>query len=255
MLELNATISEIISCTDHIRIFRIKPNFPMPKYVSGQFAVIGLPGPSGKWINRAYSIASSPDQEYLELYITLIDDGNLTPLLFKLKAGDKIYLGPRFSGDFTLDRIEEDSNIILIGTGTGIAPFISMVRSSFSCSLIYKFAVIHGVRHSPDLGYREEFIHHEKECPNFHYFPIISRPGDESTSWDGLSGYVQDVIEKGLLEEAFGNKINPENTHVFMCGAPAMIEHNVALFKKLGFTEWAKNNLSGNIHFEKFWQG
>jgi ferredoxin--NADP+ reductase len=255
MLELNATVIDIIECTPEIRIFRVKPDFAMPNYLSGQFAVLGLPDSDneGKFINRAYSISSKPNPDYIEFYITLIPTGRFTPKLWKLKKGSRIYMAPRCSGDFTLERIEKNSNIILIGTGTGIAPFVSMVRSSFSCSPIYKFAVIHGVRHSHDLGFKAELEEHASNCKNFHYFPIISRPKDEKSPWEGLCGYVQDVVEKGSLEEAFGEKINPDNTHVFMCGSPNMIEYNVEMFKKLGFTEWSKNNLDGNLHFEKFW--
>ena len=189
---LNAIVTQRIEISPELIVLRAGPDgWELPAFEAGQFAVLGLPGKSeritwsdpeeeppdpGRLIRRAYSIASSSvAKEYLEFYIMLVRSGELTPRLFSLERGDRVWLGKKISGMFTLADVPEDKNIVLISTGTGLAPYISMLRTHLLCGSQQHFAVLHGARHSWDLGYRAELATMHKLCDNFTYVPLISR--------------------------------------------------------------------------------
>lgn len=178
--------------------------------------------------------------------------GSLTPRLFALKPGDKIHLSPKIKGVFTLDKIPADKNVVMMGTGTGLAPYMSMIRSALRPGTSRKFAVIHGARHSWDLGYRSELITLNGLADNFTYIPIVSRPKAELTPWGGISGYVQDVWEKDLITKNWGLEPTPENTHIFLCGNPGMIQASLEVLEKHQFREHTRKQ-EGQIHLEKYW--
>lgn len=267
--ELNAIVSEPLFITSETMILRVRTDgWELPDFIPGQFAVLGLPGKTprtsisdleteaperDKIIRRAYSItSSSKENEYLEFYISLVRSGALTPRLFALKEGDRVLLGPNIRGLFTLDKIPDESNLILIGTGTGIAPYISMIRTSLAANRKRQFTVVQGARHSWDLGFRSELSTQARISKNFHYLPTISRPSGEIISWGGEVGYVQDIWSRGLIEEEWGFKPTPENTHIFLCGHPNMIASTLELVEKNGFIEDSRKQ-KGMVHLERYW--
>ena len=267
--ELNATVSQPVFVTSETMILRVRTdNWELPEFTPGQFAVLGLPGKSArtevsdleiempqrdKIIRRAYSITSSSEQkEYLEFYITLVRSGTLTPRLFALKEGDRVLLGPNIRGLFTLDKIPPESNLIMLATGTGIAPYISMIRTSLLSNRKRKFTIIQGARHSWDLGFRSELATLARLSKNFHYLPVISRPSEEITPWGGETGYVQDIWSRRLITEEWGFEPTAENTHIFLCGNPAMISDAVKLVGKEGFKEDTRKQ-QGSVHLERYW--
>jgi ferredoxin--NADP+ reductase len=266
---LNAVVTHRIEVASGLIILRVAPDgWELPAWESGQFAVLGLPesaprtmlsdpepetADSDKLIRRAYSIASTPEEAgYLEFYITLVQSGRLTPRLFALKPGDNVFLGKKISGMFTLDEVPDGNNLILVGTGTGLAPYMSMLRSELECHLDLHTVVLLGARHSWDLGYRGELIAMQRYCPTFHYIPVISRPEEEMVKWSGQTGYVQDLWDRGLVETAMGAKPTPDNTHVLLCGNPGMIEGMIERLGTEGFVEGTRKE-PGQIHAEKYW--
>ncbi len=267
--EYNASVLSVIEVAPGLMIMRVKPEgWELPEFEPGQYAVLGLHGSEkrtdlsdpeekpvdpDKMIKRAYSIASaSSRKEYLELYITLVRSGSLTPRLFALKEGDKLFMASKFKGVFTLDRAPEDANLIFIATGTGLAPYMSMIRTSYKSDVKRHFAILHGARHSWDLGYRPELINLAETSDNFAYFPTISRPDDEMDGWYSHTGYVQSLWRERVVEKEMDIKLTPENTHVFLCGAPAMAEEMVQLLEAEGYKEHKKKD-PGQIHVERFW--
>ncbi len=269
MLELNAVVSQRVEVTPYTIILRIIPDgWKLPEFSPGQFTVLGLPGSAerytysdpedtapdpAKLIRRAYSIASSSvEHEYIEFYITIVRSGALTPRLFTLKVGDRVFLSPKFTGLFTLSEIPQDSNLMLIATGTGLAPYMSMMRTELGSAKERKYAVLHGAANSWDLGYRSELITMGRICPYFKYLPIISRPNDEPIPWNGPIGYIQDLWGRDKFIEDIGFNLTPEDTHVFLCGNPLMIETMLALLENSGFKEH-KKNLPGTVHLERYW--
>ena len=268
-LLLNAVITQKIDISEDLIILRVVPEeWTFPAFEPGQFAVLGLPGsaprceraleelkpsPPDKMLMRAYSIASSSvANEYLEFYIDLVASGALSPRLFALKAGDRCWLGNQVTGIFTLREVPSESEIILIATGTGLAPYMSMVRSELPRNPNRRIAVIHGARGSRDLGYRSELTTVDRLCSNFLYLPVISRPGEERVPWKGAVGYVQDVWTSKSFKTDHGLKVSPEETHVFLCGNPDMVLTMLSLLESEGFLEH-KPKRPGQVHIERYW--
>jgi len=115
----------------------------------------------------------------MEFYISMLSTGALSPRLFALNVGDPLWLGTKTSGIFTLSQVPADKNIVMVATGTGLAPYISMLTSELNCGTGRKFAVLHGAYHSWDLGYRSELQTMQFLCHNFKYITTIDRPEDE----------------------------------------------------------------------------
>ncbi len=268
-LTLNAVVSQKIEVAPGLIILRVVPQgWELPDYKAGQFTVLGLPGTAqrhefsdeepelkdpAKLIRRAYSIASSSvNKEYIEFYITMVRSGALTPRIFALNPGDKIFLSKKYSGMFTLDMVEPDSNIVMLGTGTGLAPYMAMLRENMPCNAQRKYIVVHGARHSWDLGYRSELNTIANVCKNFTYIPAITRPNLEHVAWGGESGYIQELWERGVIQTKSGLNPTPENTHIFLCGNPSMIDTMVEVLEAEGYAEHSKKN-PGQIHLERYW--
>jgi len=266
-MELNSIVTQKVLITPELMILRVVPDkWELPTFIPGQFAVLGLPASSvrtkfsdaesteinqNKIIKRAYSIASSSNnKEYIEFYITLVKSGALTPRLFAIEQGDRIFLGPKFTGMFTLDMIKESTNLVMLSTGTGLAPYMSMIRTTLTNRKHRQFVVIHGARHSGDLGYRSELLALRENFDKLTYVPIISRPKNESTKWKGHIGYIQDMWK--IKEEIFPFSAAPKNTHVLLCGNPGMIDEMVEILVEEGYNEHTKK-IPGNIHLERYW--
>ena len=135
---------------------------------------------------------------------------------------------------------------------SSLAPYMSMLRSQLTCGTGRHFSVLHGARHSWDLGYRSELLTLDRMCPNFTYLATISRPEEEPIQWAGETGYIQDVWQRGVLGESSKFRASPEDTHVFLCGNPSMIVTMEKLLGELGFKEHKRND-PGNLHMEKYW--
>lgn len=268
-LSLNAVVSQKIEVSPGLIILRVIPQgWDLPDYKAGQFTVLGLPGTAPrhafsdeeislkdpeKLIRRAYSVSSaSVNKEYIEFYITMVSSGALTPRIFALAAGDKIFLSKKFSGMFTLDMTEPDSNIVMLGTGTGLAPYMSMLRDDLPCNSERKYIIVHGARHSWDLGYRSELNTIANVCSNFTYIPAITRPNLEHIPWGGESGYIQELWERKVIQTKSGLEPTPENTHIFLCGNPSMIDTMVEVLELEGYKEHS-NKSPGQIHLERYW--
>jgi ferredoxin--NADP+ reductase len=267
MDELNAVVQQVLQVSPIMKVFRIAPvGWSLPDFKPGQFVPIGLP-PSAtkcaeateepvepdqnKMIKRAYSIASSnTSKDYVEFYITLVHSGALTPRLFNLNIGDKIWLGAKFVGMFTLGEVAEDQNIVLIGTGTGVAPYMSMLRSD-ALHRKGNILVIHGAANSWDLGYSSELNLLQAISPKFKYIPTITVPEREHSPWSGRTEFIQDIWEDGTIEKLWGFKPTAENTHIFLCGNPNMVNGMIEGLEKEGFVEQTRK-VEGQIHAEKF---
>jgi ferredoxin--NADP+ reductase len=268
--ELNAIVAETTRITSDAIVLQVIPDgWELDEYSAGQFVVLGLPFSApridlsdpdteemedqNKMIVRAYSIASSSKQrQYLEFYISLVRSGALTPRLFALQKGDRLHLGTKFSGMFTLDDIPPTSHLVMLATGTGIAPYMSMIRTSMNPESGRKVAIMHGAGHSWDLGYRSELSTLDLLLDNFHYIPTITRPDDELIPWGGHSSYLQDLWQQGVVADAFGQAPTKDDTHIFLCGNPQMITTTVPLLTADGFSEHSRKQ-PGEIHLEKFW--
>ena len=270
--EMNAVVTLRNEVSPWLMILQVAPKgWNLPDYVPGQITSLGLfgsasrcslaepeklPADPDKLIKRAYSIASSPvNREFMEFYVALVPGGALTPRLFNLKIGDRIWLSQKAVGKFTFDdsRVPKGANVVLIATSSGLAPFVSMLSTHLRFPPQRRVALIHGTRYSWDLGYRSILMAMEHLRTNFTYLPAISRPNEEPVPWKGATGHVQDVWKSGAIEKAWGSRPGPENAHVFICGSPQMSESMMAILAQEGFKEDTKNE-PGQIHVEKYWQ-
>lgn len=267
--QLNALVTDKVEVAPGLMVLRVAADgWELPEFTPGQFAVLGLPGEAmrcagvdeeevpprrGRLIRRAYSVASSSvSREYLEFYINLVESGELTPRLFALDPGDRVWLGPKISGTFTLDQARPESHLVLVATGTGLAPYMSMLRTMLPTTNGRRIAVLLGARHSWDLGYHAELSAMEQLCSDLVYRPAISRPDQEPMPWGGSLGYVLDLWRGGAVERAWGFAPTPGNTSVFLCGNPRMIDDMCALLAAEGYREHSRRE-PGEIFVERFW--
>ncbi len=267
--QYNAIVTQRIEIAPGLLILRVTPDtWELGDFVPGQYSVLGLlgaaprceradpeepPPPPEKLIKRAYSIASSSRvREYLEFYITLVHSGALTPRLYLLDIGDRLWMGRKITGMFTLDDVPAEANVLLFATGTGIAPYMSMVRTVLNRGGPRRLGIVHAARHSWDLGYREELQTLEQVSPQLSYLPLISEPEKEPVPWRGRTGFCHDLWLDGTIEKQWGFRPIPENTHIFLCGNPLMIQEMLKVLAEEGFREHSRRS-PGNVHLEKYW--
>jgi len=280
-LSLNARLIQRTEVSPGLLILQAAPDgWTLPEFRPGQYTVLGLPGSAPrcvaadseangdgengedgrtthrdpvKIIRRAYSISSSSvGREYLEFYVMLVRSGELTPRLFALNVGDPLLMGPKITGMFTLDSVPDDQHIVLFATGTGLAPYMSMIRTSLAENRHRRVAVVHGAYHSWDLGYRAELTTLARVCPHLTYVPLISDPDHEPAPWKGQTGFCQDVWKSRAIDADWGFRPSKENTHIFLCGHPGMIQGMLELLTEDGFEPHSRKS-PGQIHLEKYW--
>lgn len=261
--DLNATLLAREDVSESVFLLRVKPDEPEPpRFEPGQFVQAGLrietPARDGSGVmrlklqKRSYSIASAPgDPRGYELCLALVDQGRLTPALHGLRPGDRMFLDPRPLGRFTLEGLPPGRDLVLLATGTGVAPYVSMLRAYAGQGRWGRMAIVHGVRRPADLVYRRELEQAAREDPAFVYLPIVSREKDPGR-WGGLSGRVQQVLEPRRLKELAGIELSPKSCHVLLCGNPAMIDETSALLVKRSFTVDTPET-PGALRFERYW--
>jgi ferredoxin--NADP+ reductase len=216
-------------------------------FVAGQFATLGVSN-GEKIIERPYSIVSSPYQSELEFYFELVPDGALTPLLYSLRVGNKMFLRKVAKGRFTLDLQSGHQNHLLLSTVTGIAPFVSFVRTMGMDAQRNEFPAdihlyaINGASRSWELGYQAEMERAAAASTRWlTYVPTVSRPWEDQP-WQGERGRVEDILRKFADQWA----IKSEETTAYLCGHPQMIEHCSGILARIGFSKQ-------NIREEVYW--
>lgn len=263
---------------EDLAVFKITPeNGPIPDFKAGQFLTIGTNVPSeGKIIRRAYSIASAPEQKkYWELYIRWVKKpvpGRLTTQLFNMKEGDDI-LWVKPTGIFTINEKMHDGSpdhrrLVLIGGGTGLAPFVSYSGHLHATGSKREIVVLHGASYVDELGYRdllssleEESLDNGKDKWNFRYRASISRPQEWfNRTWNGQKGRVESFLRpkagKDLspLEELVGEKVTPENTSFYICGWQGTVDGALDYLIPKGFVTERNKRKDGSydIKFESY---
>ncbi len=212
----------------------------------GQFLQLGVETPQGH-VHRPYSVAS-PHGSILEFFIVLVEDGKLTPLLWDMQVGDAIDISAKAAGSFTLSHCPDASTLWLVGTGTGLAPYIALLRTEEPWQRYQKIVVVHGVRHATDLAYQQELADYKTRFgQRFDCIPVVSRQQVDGT----LSGRITTCIINGSLEEAAGQALTPDCC-VMMCGNPDMLNETEALLGQRGIRRH-KSKEPGQIVIERYW--
>lgn len=249
--------------TPDLAIIRISPSdgSPVPDFKPGQFLTLGLKldGEGDKITNRAYSIASPPEQkQYFELYVKWATEpvpGKFTTALFRMKEGDQLYWR-KPAGAFTIeekrpDGTPDDRALVLVASGTGLAPFISYVLHLKAAGSKRKIALLHGARNAKELGYRDLLEKMAKDG-DIVYLPTVSRPGEPaSQGWTGHTGRVESLLVpnggKSELERALGHKVAPENSMFYICGYQGTIDSVVSILQPLGFVSNRNKRRDGSF--------
>jgi ferredoxin--NADP+ reductase len=208
---------------------------------------LGLQLPSG-FVSRSYSLASAPGEE-LEVLLARVGDGALTPALFDLAEGAELTLDPKPQGFFTFDYVPPHRELWMLATGTGLGPFISMLRSGEAFARAERVLLVHGTRSAADLAYRDELEALVRTRQGaFAYVPVLSRQSEPGL----LQGRITSALASGALEERAGISVAPESAHVLLCGNPAMIDEVIAQLGERGLRRH-RQRTPGHITTEKYW--
>ncbi|MBX3420445.1 MAG: ferredoxin--NADP reductase [Pirellulaceae bacterium] len=212
----------------------------------GQFLQLGFDLPDGH-LHRPYSVAS-PHGDVLEFFIVMVEGGQLTPRLWNLKVGDVLDVSQKAAGSFTLEHCPDASSLWLIGTGTGLAPYIAMLRTQQPWERYQRIVIVHGVRHVRDLAYQAEMAEYtQRNAGRFCYLPVVSR---EAYS-HGLSGRITTCIENGSLERAADLEFSQDNA-IMLCGNPDMLDDCEQLLAARNIVKH-KKKAPGQIVIERYW--
>lgn len=210
------------------------------RFSNGHFTMIGLRQPNGKPLLRAYSIASANYEEHLEFLSIKVPDGPLTSQLQHIQPGDTIVMGRKPTGTLLLDYLLPGKNLYLMGTGTGLAPWMSIIRDPDTYERFEKVILMHGVREVKELAYRDyitqELPQHEflgeMVSNQLIYYPTVTREPFER------QGRIGNLIESGQVARELGlPDLNPETDRVMICGSPEMLKSLKELCEKRGFKE------------------
>lgn len=278
VVDNKATVTYIRVLKEDLGIFRIKPaDGPVPDFKAGQFVTLGLHIPSeGKIVRRAYSIASPPEQKkHFELIIRWVRKpvpGRLTTELFNKKEEDEI-MWVKPTGIFTISEKlhngeSDNRRMVLIGGGTGLAPFISYALHMKSIGSKRQIVVLHGASYVDELSYRELLTELEEESVDkgrdkwdFYYRASISRPQEWfNRSWGGQRGRVETFLrpkagsDRSPLEELVGEKITTENTSFYVCGWQGTVDGSLDYLVPKGFVTERNKRKDGSyeVKFESY---
>ncbi len=254
------TVEEVRSVrhwNEHLFSFTITrpPSF---RFRSGEFVMIGLPG-EGRPLLRAYSIASPAYADELEFLSIKVPDGPLTSRLQKIQPGDPVYLGRKPTGTLVADALLPGQRLFLLSTGTGLAPFLSLVRDPDIYERFSQIQLVHCVRQVSDLAFRDELesqlagdpLVQDQALLQFHYLPTVTRQPFRT------EGRIDALIDGGRL---FGHPLtgpahfDPATDRIMMCGSMAMIRDLQARFEALGFRE-GSNAAPGDFVIERAFVG
>lgn len=221
------------------------------KFTAGQFARIGLMV-NGELVVRAYSVVSSPFDENLEFFSIVVPDGAFTSNLQHLETGDKLYLDKTAYGYLTLARYQLPlaHDLWLLATGTGLAPFLSMLQDFETWTKYQHIHLIYSVRSTAELAYVDRIQEIAESFgeghTGFKFVPIITRDPNAT-----LHDRLPVLIENGELEKVVGLSLNPATSHVMLCGNPQMVEDTKDALKQRGLTMNRRGE--GNIAVENYW--
>jgi ferredoxin--NADP+ reductase len=234
------------------RLYSLMVDAPEVTFVAGQFGRLALPAPPGSaedMVGRPYSFVNSPGTQPHEFYFITLPDGPLTPRLAALEPGEGIWLLPRANGFFSVSEILPADVLWCLATGTGIGPYLSILRTPEPWEKFGRVVLVHAVRFPEELTYRDVIAGIAAAHPGaFAAIPVVSR----GVHPDALPGRIPDLVRDGRLEGRAGLALAAENSQVMLCGNPAMVEDTQAALAARGMRRHRRRE-PGHITVETYW--
>lgn len=224
------------------------------RFRAGQCARLGVYKPSGSIVWRAYSMVSAPHDEFLDFFSIVVPDGEFTSELSRLRQGDQLLVDRQAFGFLTLDRFVDGRDLWLLATGTGVAPFLSILQDFEVWERFESIKLVYSVREGRELAYRELIAglagrdYLAEQAHKLQFIPVVTRervPGC-------LNGRITTLIENGELERAAGLALTPEHSRVMLCGNPQMIEDTRAVLKARDMN-LSLTRRPGQVAVENYW--
>ncbi len=290
----NATFTQIRAHNEDLWVMKVRSDEPIDPFEAGQYTTLALgywepraddametfsSGQREKLARRSYSVSSSivdddgnlveANPQDVEFYIVKVRPGEeeipaLTPRIFLKGVGDRIFMGRKFTGHYTLEGVQPTDNVIFLSTGTGEAPQNKMTGELLRQEHQGKILNVVCVRYRSDLAYTDQQAVVEDRYPNYRYITLTTREPEN----EGKKVYIQDMITSGQLEAELGAPLDPATTHVYLCGNPSMIglpkwvdDDDIfpetvgvcQLLQERGFTIDQRKQ-RGNVHYEEYWK-
>ena len=247
------TLLDVQSLTPSLFTLRTTRD-PGFRFTAGQFVRLGVTKADGSTVWRAYSVVSAPFDEYLDFFSIVVPGGEFTSELSRLRVGDTLMVERQATGYLTLNRFVDGRDLWLLGTGTGVAPFLSILQDFEAWEKFERIILVYSAREAKELAYQaliKELGEREYLAEYAHkltYLPIVTReqhPG-------ALNGRITTLIENGELERAAGVELSPEHSRVLICGNPQMVDDTRQLLKKRHMN-LSLSRRPGQVAVENYW--
>ena len=245
------TVKTVRHWTDRLFSFTTTRN-PGLRFVNGQFVMIGLPI-NGKPLLRAYSLCSANHEDQLEFFSIKVPNGPLTQHLQKLQPGDEIIVGGKPTGTLIQDNLTPGKYLLMLSTGTGLAPFVSVIKDPDAYERYEKLILVHGCRQIAELGYGEQVVEDllkdeffgEMAREKLLYYPTVTREPFKH------NGRITALLEQSKMEADLGlPALNKEDYRVMLCGSPEMLSELQSMLEERGFAE-GNHSTPGQYVIEK----
>jgi ferredoxin--NADP+ reductase len=239
--------------TPQLASFRISRD-PAYHFVPGRYARLGLPDASGEIVWRPFSMVSAVHDDFLEFLVVLVEGGEFSQRLATLKVGDPVLVEKANFGFLTLDQLAPGETLWMLASGSGLGPFLSILRDQTPWRSFKHLVLVHSVRQTADLAYREDIIAmREAQAAvgigaDLRYFPVVTREAMRGA----LSARIPQMVEDGRLETAAGLTLDVKKSRVMVCGNPDLAKDMRHLLVARGFAT-SRRGVPGQMAFEKYW--
>ena len=242
---LNGKVIDNVRLNDYLTSLII--DVDLNGFTPGQFVRIGVQD-GDEVLARPYSLVNIPEEKYLEVYFNIVPEGPLSPRLFDLQAGDDVLVADNPSGFLTAGEIPECRHLWMIATGTGIGPFLSILKSDTAWQRFEKIILCYSVSHARELAYLDVIqnitdTHADKFC----FVPVVTREDYP----DSLKNRITTSMQDGSLQQKVGFTINADDSHVMMCGSSEMITDVSQLLESVGMKKHRRRD-PGHFTTEKY---
>jgi ferredoxin--NADP+ reductase len=233
-------------------LFSLRVAAPQLQFQAGQFVRIALDtveGDAGSRVARAFSFVNPPQDPVLEFYGVIVPEGPLSPRLARLRAGDILHVASNPAGFLVLREVPDAQTLWLLSTGTGIAPFLSILRTDSPWRRFREVVLVHAVRHARELAYRDTVAKlQEERGAVLKYVTFVSREAAPGS----LAGRIPAALRDGRLEAAAGAALSAASSQVLLCGNPDMLKDAQAALAERGMRKH-RRRAPGQITVESFW--